>query len=530
LADGFYRIDLVEVVMAVDTAFCSVLVDRSNPDDPIRPDRPGQPDFFVDLNLDQVVSAVTNGREEYDLASLFATPLRNIEAVRYRHEVVRDLQRPEVREPVDDFAERMRRVRAHLAQADAVRHPLQKQRWFLDATSVYCAAVTTLTDRLHHVDLGSRGLQSLRDHLAAYVGSAPFRDLASVARRLRKQLAAVRYCVQIRSPQVLVRACEGEADQGAVTERIFARFQQGAVKDYRVTFPEYADMNHVEAQVLDRVAMLYPDLFRDLAAFRTAYDRFRDATIDRFDRDVQFYLGYLDLAHRLSGSGLSFCLPEVSDDPGEVVIDDGFDLALAAALVPEGTPVVANGVRLRYPERVVVVTGPNQGGKTTFARMFGQVPYLASLGLPVPARHAVLGLADRVFTVFEREEDLATLHGKLDDELVRIHDTLNRATRCSVIVMNESFASTTLRDACFIGTEVLRRIIALGSTTVYVTFVDEFASLDDAVVSMVGGIAGDSRQRTYRIRRQPADGLAYAAVLAEAYGLTEESLRRRIAG
>ena len=96
--------------------------------------------------------------------------------------------------------------------------------------------------------------------------------------------------------------------------------------------------------------------------------------------------------------------------------------------------------------------------------------------------------------------------------------------------MNESFSSTTLNDARYIGTEVLGRIIRLGSLTVYVTFVDQLASLDEAVVSMVGAIVPDDpRKRTYEIVRRPADGLAYATAIATKYGLTYDALRRRIA-
>jgi DNA mismatch repair protein MutS len=209
-------------------------------------------------------------------------------------------------------------------------------------------------------------------------------------------------------------------------------------------------MNHVTAQIVELVARLFPEEFGALEEYCRRHDGFLDGGIRRADQELQFYLAYLDHTRPLRDAGLCFCYPEVSTHSKEVVAAGTFDLALASKLVSGRKPVVTNDFCLTGRERVFVVTGPNQGGKTTFARTFGQLHHLASVGCPVPGRTARVPLFDRLFTHFEREENLAKMTGKLEDDLVRMGEILRAATGDSIVILNEIFASTTLHDARFL--------------------------------------------------------------------------------
>jgi DNA mismatch repair ATPase MutS len=487
------------------------------------------PEFFTDLNLDQIIASIITGRDEYNLRPFFYTPLNQVASVNYRHNVFRDLENQALFEHIQSFAKAMRAMRGHLAQAEKLHYKYQKQAWFLEAADIYCEAVGQLSRDLTITDLQSRGFAAFRNYLTGYIESLEFAALVAETQKLKTDLSGIRYALHIQGSRIKVGRYDSEPDYGADVLHTFEKFKQGAAKEYPFTFPSGPDMNHVEAAILELVAKLHPEIFSVLDEYCIRHRRHFNDTIAAFDREVQFYIACLEHTERFKRAGLHFCYPSLTDRSKEIYGRDVFDLALADRLVRENTPVVTNDFHLNDPERVLLVSGPNQGGKTTFARTFGQLHYLASLGCAVPGIEARLFLFDNLFTHFEREEDIRNLSGKLEDDLRRIHKILEHATPDSILIMNESFLSTTLNDAVFLSKEIMRQVIQIGMLCVSVTFLDELSTLDESIVSVASTVdPRDPARRTFKVIRKPADGLAYAAVIAEKYRLTYENVKQRI--
>ncbi len=510
-------------------AALSILFDRSGPL-PVLPDTP--PPQLSDLDLDRVIAAVTAGEPEHGrtpLTRFFRLPLTDAAEVRYRQDVYRDLERPSTRTVVDRWVATMGEVRASAELADSVSNRAERDGWALHGASLYVTAVTELRAGLAAAAPDSAALRRLLAHVDDYTHSPGFDAVRTDADATAAALAGVEYCVQIKGLQVKVRRYRGEADYGAEITEVFGRFRIDDPARIGAEPPSRPGLRGVEATVLDLVAYEHPDVFAELTRFRTRHAQYIDPTLDRFDDEVRFYLAFLDHVSMCAGAGLPFTLPVVTDVDCGLDVRDTYDLALAGSLVALGEPVVRNDLTLDPDERILVITGPNHGGKTALARAFGQVHYLAALGLPVPGTQARVGSFDELLTHFERGLDPTHALSRLEDDLLAVRHILDRATKRSVVVLNETFTSTSLADAAALGGALVKRLIDIGSRCAYVTFVDDIAEIEGPVVSMVATVAqNDPTIHTYRIERRRPASLAYAAAMARRHGLDHDTLVRRI--
>lgn len=188
--------------------------------------------------------------------------------------------------------------------------------------------------------------------------------------------------------------------------------------------------------------------------------------------ELAFYLGSLNLWSALDAGGRHTSLP-VPLPRCETALSAGrlYDLSLALA---SQSAVVDNDLAADG-KRLIVVTGANQGGKSTFLRSVGLAQLLMQAGMFVPAETFTADVASGVFTHFKREEDETMTRGKLDEELARMSQIVDRVRAGGLVLCNESFASTNEREGSDIGEDVINALTEAGVKVVIVTHLYDLA-------------------------------------------------------
>jgi hypothetical protein len=188
--------------------------------------------------------------------------------------------------------------------------------------------------------------------------------------------------------------------------------------------------------------------------------------------ELAFYIGCLNLHERLLELGAPFTFPSATE-PGAPRFScrDLYEvcLALTASRRPVGNDINADGKSL------IVVTGANQGGKTTFLRSFGLAQLMTQSGMFAPAASLQLNIVDGVFTHFKHEEDATMRSGKFDEELSRMNDIVNIVTPQALILFNESFAATNEREGSEIARQILSALLEKPNKVVFISHQYDFA-------------------------------------------------------
>ena len=427
-------------------------------------------DLSQDLELTTLRSAMADGdRFLFDVSGqVLLTWLTDIDAIRYRQRVLADcLAQPEV-------------IRAMYAVAVAA---LQDRRsLFASYGGSYQSPPSNLSGAVGHLEAYVARLRQLRklvdDHGAAF-GSDGMRTLCATLQRelsddyfgeVGQHLKQLRF-----HPGVLISAQLGRDNSGigfvlrdpGDTRRWWKdRLPIGPRSAYSFSIPP---RDEAGGQILEDLTSRGLNLVANAAA--QSADHIKSYfTVLR--AELGFYVGCLNLADRLAARNVPVSVPTPEEaSPPELSCTDLRDPCLA---LQSDAAVVGNDVRADG-KPLVIITGANSGGKSTFLRSVGLAQLMMQCGLFVTARSYRASVSHGIFTHFIREEDPSMSSGRLDEELKRMSTIADQIRPHCLMLFNESFAGTNEREGSEIGYQVVRALLEAQITVFFVSHRFEFA-------------------------------------------------------
>lgn len=483
------------------------------------------PAFYIDFNLNQVIDAITEGCEPKVKALFYDMP-ETLEVQEYRRGIYTDMKQEAVRSAFEEFMAQMKYRDECIVNQEKVESQLQKNVWHLCEVSAYLTAVKNLFQSLSTVEAGSEGLQRLLVELRKSEESEAFQRLYQKVAVLVEELKSFRVLLHYENDRLEVAEGTGVGTYSEMLVKCELQYDRKLISPF-VDSPELVGL---EESIIRIFMKKHKTFFANLEKFSAEENssaqgnQYAEEVYLQLYKEVPYYLLAFGFQGKMSRKGFAFTEPVVSE--GNLTALGLYDLALAYVASEEGKSVVSNDITLFAQESFFVLTGPNQGGKTTFARSLGQLIYFTKMGLDVPAVSASVPYFAHLLSHFSVEESVESGRGKLMEELVRLKPMMESDVTNAFVVLNELFTTAANYDACVMGQRVLAKFIEKNCKGIYVTHLKELVDTDLSIVSLRAMINEENKQ-TYKIERREPRDIAGANIQVEKYNLTYEKIKER---
>jgi hypothetical protein len=248
-----------------------------------------------------------------------------------------------------------------------------------------------------------------------------------------------------------------------------------------------------------------------------------------------YYIRWAEYIEQLKDRGFRFCKPKVLKEAdagdGESLKAGGiYNMKLLEN--PDNHPqdVVTNDISFDRDKTLYILTGANRGGKTTITQAVGQLFFMAQGGIYVTGDYLEYVPADGIFTHFPADEDKTMDLGRLGEECKRFKELYEEATNRSLLLLNETFSTTSFEEGYYIARDCSRAILRKGIRTIYNTHMHKLAMDIDEInmentckaASLI--VMSEEGKRSYQVKVAPPVGLSYADDIAKKYGVTFDQL------
>jgi len=252
--------------------------------------------------------------------------------------------------------------------------------------------------------------------------------------------------------------------------------------------------------------------------------------------EIEFLIKGTRLMSRLREKGCDLCVPVLA--PADDRAFKAIGLYNPAVALKIDDEIVTNDLIFDEKATIYILSGPNRGGKSVITCALGMAQVMMQLGLFVPAKSATISPVDAIYTHFPTGADDTIDKGRLGEECARLGEIFDSVTSHSLVLLDESLSSTGSYEASYIAAEILTGFSAVKCRTLFSTHLHELAAmLDDInekcaaeggapIDTLVAGI--DEGKRSFKIYRAKPDGKSYARDIANKYGLSHESIMKKI--
>lgn len=310
-------------------------------------------------------------------------------------------------------------------------------------------------------------------------------------------------------------------------------------------YNENGGINDLEAPLFRELKEINSEYISHLDTAIRAYYKKSTEDILTFENQMSFYIGAKRIVEAVRARGLDMTRPKYLPIKERKMNAKGlFDLSFYIQMVgsnPMGSlkdKIITNDCRFDDDGRFFVLTGANNGGKTTYTRAVGIIQVFAQAGLYVPCTECEISPVDFIYTHFPKEEEVGLNTSRFTQECKQFKETIDSATRYSLLLLNESIQSTTPTECVYIATELAKIFRCIGVRGIYATHLLELAKSldkinkevegDTKLVSIVTTVDTTAdNKRLYRIIRDEPQEFGYARTIYEKFGVSFEEVKRR---
>ena len=497
-----------------------------------------------DLSLDFLTAHLSASEAEQNILKniLLKMPIE-AEIIRYRQEVYQDLRKyPELCEAFREIFDAVSFAgidNTHIRYSKASIWELMDR---LRSLEQYCQAVCQIQNLLKDKTFQSDGMKKFSAFISEIYQESGFSELSEDIKNLsddvmqiRSMTLGINFNTEFAPAQVgIVSLNTYEFSEKSFLEKFIAFHKKRHSEDKNLT--AFTMLSHAgkgtasESLLMKNLTSLIEEMLPAVTSnLRRILKRYADMSASllvKLSDEFVFYSCFVRLEQNLLSAGFPCCLASLSET--ETHLEEFYNLRLALCSLDGSVKnsIVRNPLDFTQEKTILILTGANQGGKTIFTQGIGLAFLLIQHGVSAPCKTGTIRLCDGIYTHFPADENCTVSLGRLGEEAVRFREICSTATAESLILCNESFATTSHTESLFIAENALKYLCRLGARTCFNTNMHELALHPEkkkkkkAICGAVSVVMGKrNTAEAYQIRYAPPEGLSYAQEIAGQYGI-----------